>query len=140
MSDDGKPNEPERDWRDMRREERDARRAARGNWHGGPWIGGALLIALGIAFLLQNFGYPLPQNWWALFLLVPGLGALFSAWSTYQASGGTLTSGVRGALVGGIILTWLAVLFFFDVHIGKYWPLILIVIGVSVLAGGVRRR
>ena len=140
MSDEGKPDEPQRDWRDMRREERDLRRAGRGNWHGGPWIGGVLLIALGVGFLARNFGYPLPQNWWALFLLLPGLAALSTAWSIYQRNGQQLNGGARSALIGGLILVLLSFLFFFDVNFGKFWPVILIVIGVSVLAGGTWRR
>lgn len=140
MSDQNPPTTPPPDWRDMRREERGRRREMRGHWHGGPWIGGLFLIALGVAFLLRNFGYPLPDNWWALFLLVPAVAAYWSAWNMYEQSGRQITSGVRGGLIGGTILTLLAIIFFLDIDFGKLWPVILIVIGVSLLAGGSWRR
>ena len=151
MSDDGRTDMPDPGSHPSRHEEKARlhrerhaaelrRREARWTWHGGPWIGGLLLIALGLAFLLRNFGYPLPEHWWALFLLVPAVGAFWSAWTMYEQSGREITSGVRGGLVGGTLLTLLAIVFFFNVDFGKFWPVILIVIGVSVLAGGVRRH
>lgn len=125
------------DWRELRREER---REMRGSWHGGPWIGGVVLIALGVIFLLQNFGYPIPENWWALFLLVPAVGAFMSAWSSYQKSGGQITGAVRGGVIGGVLLTLLAGLLYFNIDFGKFWPVVLIVIGASLLFGNPWRR
>ena len=139
----GMPPPDAPDWRDMRREERWKHRR---EWHearwggNGPWVGGLLLIGLGLVFLLQNFGFPLPHNWWAVVLLVPAAFAFSSAWSGYQKSGRQVTASVRGALVGGSILTALAIVFFLDVDLGKFWPVILIIIGVAVLTGGKWRR
>ena len=45
----------------------------------GALIAAVIIIAVGLVFLLQNMGYALPGNWWALFLLIPGIGALMSA-------------------------------------------------------------
>ena len=39
---------------------------------GGGWIAGLVLIGLGILFLLRNFGVPMPDNWWAIFLIAAG--------------------------------------------------------------------
>jgi hypothetical protein len=44
--------------------------------HSGNWIGGAVLIGLGIIFLLQNFMNISLANWWALFIMIPAIGAL----------------------------------------------------------------
>src|SRR5258707_6548623 len=99
----GMPPPDAPDWRDMRREERWKRGV---EWHearwggNGPWIGGLLLIGLGIIFLLQNFGFPLPHNWWAVILLVPAAFAFSSAWSNYQKAGRQVTAGVRSELIG----------------------------------------
>jgi hypothetical protein len=109
-------------------------------WRHGPWIGGVILIVLGVIFLLQNFGFPLPDNWWAVFILIPAAGAFSSAWSLYERAGRTVTAGVRGAAIGGVILTLLAAAFFFGFDFGKFWPVILIALGVAALAGGVWRK
>ena len=62
--------QPDREWREMRRQERDERHGH--VWRpGGSWLVGIILIGLGAIFLAQNFGYPIPHNWWALFLLLP---------------------------------------------------------------------
>ena len=67
---------------------------------GGAWIGGVILIGLGILFLLQNFGVPIPGNWWAVFLLLPGVGALWTAWRMYWREG-RMTASVIGTAAGG---------------------------------------
>ena len=134
---------PPEDWRAMRREEKWQRRQGRREmrWgQGAPWIGGLILIGLGLMFLLQNFGVMLPHNWWAIFLLVPAAFAFSGAWSTYQNNGHEVTTRVRGALIGGAILTLLAITFFLGFDLGKFWPVILIVIGLAVLGGGNWRR
>jgi hypothetical protein len=137
MTDQTPPPSP--DWRDQRREERWQRHADR--WGGnGAWVGGTVLIVLGVLFLANNLGVFLPHNWWAVFLLIPAAGSFGSAWSMYQRSGQKVTAGVRGAIVGGVILVALAVAFFFDFDWGKYWPVILILLGIAVLGGGAWRR
>jgi Na+/proline symporter len=98
------------------------------------WIGGAILIALGLIFLLQGMGYSLPANWWAIFIAVPAVGALFSAWRRYQRDGKFAGPGL-GALVSGVILAILAIALFFDVNLGAIWPILLILLGIVVIAG-----
>jgi hypothetical protein len=133
------PPSPPGDWRDARSEERWRRREER--WGGnGAWVGGTILIVLGVLLLANNLGYFLPRNWWAVFLLIPAAGSFASAWSMYQRNGKTVTAGVRGAVVGGLILVLLTVLFFIDFDWGKYWPVILILLGVAALGGNAWRR
>ena len=137
------PREPPHDLREQRREER---WQGRQQWReyrwgqNGPWIGGTILIVLGVLFLLQNFGAPLPENWWAIFILIPAAFAFSGAWSIYVKNERKVTAGVRGALISGSILTLLAAMLFFGIDFGKYWPVILILIGVSVIGGGYVRR
>jgi hypothetical protein len=106
---------------------------------GGAWIGGAILIAIGLVFLLQRMGYALPTNWWAIFLAVPGIALLVSAWRGYQ-SDGTSSGSARGGLVGGAILVIIAIALFFGVDLGAIWPILLILLGVVVIAGNYWRR
>src|SRR5580704_15125333 len=118
--------QPDRDWREMRRQERDERHAHM--WRpGGSWLVGIILIGLGAIFLAQNFGYPLPNNWWALFLLLPAFASFATAWSMYQRNGSQLTPPVTSALLTGVFLVLLSGVFLLGIDLGKFWPLILIV-------------
>lgn len=104
-----------------------------------PWLVGAVLIVLGLVFLLQNFGLRTFDNWWALFILIPAAGSFISAWSMYQSSGQQLTPQVRGSLIGGLILTLVAAAFLFNLNWGMIWPVFLIIIGIGALASGFMR-
>jgi hypothetical protein len=133
------PTTPPPDWREQRREERMRRRELRWSSGGGPWVGGTILIVLGVLLLLNNLGFYLPRHWWAIFLLIPAAGSFASAYSMYQTAG-QATAAVRGAVVGGLILVGLTVLFLIDFDWGRYWPVILILLGIAVLGGSAWRR
>jgi hypothetical protein len=127
---------PVHDWREQRRAERMARREAHWQRHAGRpygWIGGAILILLGIVFLLQTMGIPFLLNWWALFILIPAFWAYVAAWRIYQDNG-RMTRGVAGALTAGILLTVLSVVFLLNLAVGLFWPALLIVGGLALLA------
>jgi hypothetical protein len=119
--------------REERWRRREERRAARGGRSGGAWIGGAILIALGIIFLLQNLGAATLENWWALFILIPAVGAFGNAWRSYQAAGGHLTASARGSLIGGFALTMVAAIFLFNLSWGLLGPLLIILVGIGLL-------
>lgn len=51
--------------------------------HRPRWITGIVLVALGLVFLLQNFGL-FSLHWgkiWPIFLILAGIGALFSTFT-----------------------------------------------------------
>jgi hypothetical protein len=135
------PNPPpaQPDWqaeRDARRAERRAwreqRRATRWSRGYGGWMGDALLILLGVIFLLQNFGPAYPFNWWALFILIPALGAFGAAWNWYKQTG-QFGAPARGALIGGVVLTLAAVGLLFNLAWGLVLPVLLILAGIALL-------
>ncbi len=102
------------------------------------WVGAVILIAIGVVFLLQNLGYPVPGNWWALFLLIPALAAFASGWRTYTQAGNRLTAASGGSFVSGLVLIGFALVFLFDIDVdwGLLWPAVLILIGAGALARG----
>ena len=113
-----------------RREERWAARGGRGS---GAWIGGAILIILGLVFLLQNMGAFVLNNWWALFILIPAIGAFGAAWRTYQTAGGRLTAASRGSLISGFVLTMVAAVFLFNLNWTVVGPVLIILAGIALL-------
>jgi len=133
---------PRANWREIRREEKRARRDERHEmiWGpGGGWIAGLVLIGLGVLFLLRNFGVPIPENWWAVFLILPGIGTLWTAWRIYRRDGRMSGGATSSAIVGAILVVFgLSFLAGFDW--GILWPVILIALGVGVVVGGRRRR
>jgi hypothetical protein len=124
-----------KDWREMRREERANRRAERREMRGSHaygWMGGLILIVIGGAVLVQNLTGIHLLNWWALFILIPAVGAFASAWNIYQKNG-RLTSGGRGSLIGGFILAIISAAFLFNLDLGNFWPVLLILAGLAVV-------
>ena len=100
----------------------------------GAWMIGAVLILLGLIFLAQNLsGFPLIHNWWALFILIPGVGSLITAWRYYQTAGGHLSPPARGSLITGLIILMVAAFFLFNLSWTLFGPLIIIMGGVGVL-------
>jgi hypothetical protein len=121
-----------------RAERRAARRADRRSRRGaGGWILGAILIVVGVGLLLQAFGRIDFTNWWALFIFIPAVGSFAAAGRRYQDAGGRLTSGALGSLIGGVVLSVVALAFLFsgslELNWNVIWPLLLILGGVAIL-------
>jgi hypothetical protein len=125
----------DQDWREVRRSEREARREERRARHGSsdtPWVGGVILILLGVIFLLQNFTQFQLNNWWALFILIPAFGSFATAWNIYRQTG-RLNRPVRGALISGGVFLLITAAFLFNLNWGLVFPVLLIAWGVSLL-------
>lgn len=121
------------DYREARRQRR-AERLADPSRSGG-WIFGILLIILGGIFLLQNTGiYNLPlKNWWALFILLPALGTLESAWRAYSGAGNQLTPAAIGSLMVGMMFLLITLAFLFDISWIFFGPVLLILVGLGII-------
>ncbi len=103
------------------------------------WIAGGVLILAGVVFLLTNVAGVSLQNWWALFILIPAIGSLWTAYTMFKRNEGRFTAASRGPLVGGVVLLTVAALFLFNLDLGRVWPVFLIVAGAAILLTVVRR-
>jgi hypothetical protein len=105
------------------------------NWSGSNnWTWGFTLVLLGILFLLDNLGITNFQafNWWAIFILAPGLNMLARAYSRYQDAG-RITRGARRSGLWGIFLVALALSFLFNLSWAMLGPAFLILAGLYLL-------
>jgi hypothetical protein len=93
------------------------------------WLGVAL-IALGVAFFAGSyFGFEL-RNWWALFILIPTVGAFGTAWYAWRA-GRTATA--TSQLTLGLVLASVAAIFLVDMPWRFAWPVLFIAAGLGLL-------
>lgn len=120
-----------------RREARRQRRAERlaDPSRGGSWVVGAILILLGVMFLMRNtgiFNFSL-ENWWALFILIPAFGSFDTALRMYRSAGNQLDRQARSALLVGLVLTFVTVMFLFDLSWTFFGPLLLILVGIALV-------
>jgi hypothetical protein len=102
---------------------------------GGAWIVGIILIVLGGMFLMRTTGImdiPL-TNWWALFILIPAVGALSAAWKMYREAGDRLTIEARSSLLVGLVLTFATFMFLFEISWAYAGPVLIIVVGIVII-------
>ena len=125
----------EQDSRELRRSEREARREERRAQRGPnstAWVGGVILILLGVIFLLQSIRGFYLNNWWALFILIPAFGSFADAWNSFRQAG-RLSKRVRGGLISGCVFLLITAAFLFNWNWGIVLPVLLIVWGISLL-------
>ena len=108
-------------------------------WPGVPLVGLGIVL-VGVIFLARNFGFdfPLPDRWWALFILIPAGGALVTAARLYNQDGRMSERAIGAATVGTLILAS-ALILFLDLEWGDWWPVMVIIVGLGILARGRRR-
>jgi 4-hydroxybenzoate polyprenyltransferase len=104
--------------------------------HNSGWIWGLLLIFAGGLLLLQNVTNFQLNNWWALFILIPSFGSFTDAWSHYKDQG-RVSGRVRNSLVSGFIFACIAAFFLFNLSLGQYWPVLIILAGLAVLVNAI---
>ena len=63
------------DRRSARRQRLRERREGRATRLGGAWIGGAVLLVVGVFLLLETLTSVSLERWWALIILIPAAGA-----------------------------------------------------------------
>ncbi len=99
---------------------------------------GAVLVALGVIFLLRMTGlsgwmhHLQPGNGWALFLLVPGGIMLYRGWQAVRDGQGADRT-IRTEVAGGGMMVLMGVFFLFDLSFGLLMPVVLVGAGAWML-------
>jgi hypothetical protein len=96
----------------------------------GSWLPGIILVLLGGIFLAQSYFGASLRNWWALFILIPAVSTLTTAYALWRDGHADWATGPFIAGLGFLVLT---AMFLLDLPIGQLWPLFLIVAGVGLL-------
>lgn len=124
------------DRHEARHQRHEARREVLGGSGSLAWVAGVILILLGVAFLMQNMGrFSIPlHNWWALFIMLPALGAFEAALRTYKNNDNRLVASARGSLFTGVILTLVTAILLFELSWVYFGPVLLILAGIGVFA------
>lgn len=97
------------------------------------WVGGAILILIGLAVLFGNFGF-VWGNWWALLFYVIAAVNFVNAVRSWQRTG-SFGKSASGSLTGGLVLTAIGSVFFFGLPWTAWWPLILVAAGTGTVLG-----
>jgi hypothetical protein len=88
-----------------------------------------ILILAGVVLLVQNLKLvPVHMNWWALFVFIPVVGSLTTAWTAFQKNG-KFNAAVRGALGSALVIGTVATILLLGLNWGHWWPLMVIAAG-----------
>jgi hypothetical protein len=95
---------------------------------------GIALIVLGGLFLLDTLNLvPIHfYNWWAIFIMVPGINFLITAFQRYQQDG-AFSYPARRAAFRGTLLVLVALTFFLNIDWGIVFAILLICGGLYLL-------
>lgn len=90
---------------------------------------GLVLILLGIVLFISFQGWITWGEWWQYFLI--GLGLIFLIESLVRYTNREYRRPRFGRVIAGLVLIFVGLAFLLG--FGKWWPLILIVVGLAVL-------
>ena len=100
----------------------------------GPVVGGLILVWLGITFYLQQIGTISSNNWWAYFILGIGAIIVLQGFLLYFRS----RRPIYGPFIGGAVLVLVGLSFIYNAW-ENFWPFILVIIGIAILASALAR-
>ena len=111
-----------------------------GNWPVIP-IAGVAVVLVGVVFLARNFGMnlPLPERWWAIFILLPAAASLVQAARFYRFDQ-HFSSRVAGSATVGVLMLAVALILFLNLKWAVFWPVMVIIVGLGIVARGTARR
>ena len=105
---------------------------------------GLVFIFGGVVILLNQLDIlPFVLNWWALLILFPAFGALTGAYNRYRSTNDLFEMGVMIPALVGLFMLLLSVGMLLgdaiNMNLKVYWPIILIVLGLGLIIGRMRR-
>lgn len=110
---------------------------------GGGVVAGLVLILIGLVFLADNLNIDLPlfgwYNWWALFILIGAAAPASRAIDRYR-SVGTIDAQVAHSMLLALAAITVSLMFLLDASFAVWWPVFLVIGGLSMLASDGRRR
>ena len=113
------------------------------SWYPSRIVPALVVIAIGVFFLLGNFGFDVPffdgANWWAWFILIGAVGPLLYAMERYRNTG-TADAEVLHSLLTAAAIVMVALMFILQLSWAQWWPLFMIYGGLCMLVRGPRRR
>ena len=99
------------------------------------YTGALILIGLGVFFLLQRLGITVFKNWWAFFFFIPAISAAGNLVQEIRNGNGFRFS-ISSSILGTLFPTAIAIMFLFELNWVKYWPVFVILAGLSMLLTG----
>lgn len=103
---------------------------------GGSWWA-LILILIGVILLVQNLtGNRFEFNWWALFIFIPVIGSLSTAWASVRDEG-RLTAKAGGSLGSAVLVGTVGTMLMFGMDWGRWWPLVVMAGGFSMFMAGI---
>jgi hypothetical protein len=107
------------------------------------WIGLVLIFGGAIILLNQLNILPFELNWWAFLILFPAFGTLTSAYNRYRSTNDVFEIGVMIPALVGLFMLLLSVSLLvgdaINLNLKVYWPIILIILGLGLIIGRMRR-
>lgn len=100
---------------------------------------GLVVIVIGLLFLAREHGYKLDflwiHNWWALFILIPAVAMTARVVARVRRLG-RFDAEAAGTSIGALATALVAGMFLLDLNFGKWWPVFVILGGLSILLSG----
>ena len=96
-------------------------------------IGGLVMIAVGVIFLVTQFFDFHFRNWWALFILIPVLVAWIWAAKMIRGSGAITQISIQ-AIMGSLFPLFVTSIFLFSWDWALVWPGFIVIAGLNALA------
>jgi hypothetical protein len=108
-------------------------RPARRRSNQARWTGGVLLIAIGSLLLLQNQGLIGFTRSWSLLIMIPAIAAFTNVWLHFRIDGTLAKPQTVTSLMGGVVLTTVTIVLFFNLQWEVFGPAILLIVGTGLL-------
>ena len=103
---------------------------------------GTLFLLLGIFFFLRDYYRLYLDELWPIFLLIFGIAFIVQFLFNHKDWGLLIPGGIFLFLGFGFLartLHWY-IPFEFEYYIGKYWPVVLILIGIAIIVSSLRKK